>query len=69
MRNSPTEEWKTAASGTWSNSAVGTVEYAKFDTVNARYVRLVCLKNRVAVGSEGKIFGAAAEIRIGYEAE
>lgn len=69
VRNSPTEEWKTAASGTWSNSAVGTVEYAKFDTVNARYVRLVCVKNRVAVGSEGKIFGAAAEIRIGYEAE
>lgn len=70
VRSSENDGWTLAASGTWRTSAVGSTEYAKFDTVNARYVRIVCTKNRTAPGgSEGKIFGSASEIRIGYEKE
>lgn len=60
--------WKSVKTGTWKNSAVGSTEYAKFETVNARYVKLLCTKNRTATGgSEGKVFGSASEIRVGYE--
>ena len=68
VRSNEADEWKTVKQGTWKNSAVGSTEYAKFRTTEARYVRLVCTKNRLAAGSNG-IFGSAAEIRIGYEVE
>ena len=70
VRSSENEDWKTVKTGTWKNSSVGSTEYAKFNTVNARYVRLLCTKNRTAAGgSEGKSFGSASEIRVGYEVE
>lgn len=61
--------WAEADRGTWSG-AIGGTEYAKFDSVRARYVKLSGLKTKVAAGADadaGKIFGTAAEIRIGYE--
>lgn len=62
--------WSEADSGTW-NGEVGATEYAKFETVEARYVKLYGVVTKVAAGDDaeaGKIFGTAAEIRIGYEA-
>ncbi len=62
--------WTEADSGTWSGE-VGATEYAKFETVQARYVKLYGVETLVAAGGDaeaGKRFGTAAEIRIGYEA-
>lgn len=61
--------WTEVDRGTWSG-VLGATEYAKFDTTRARYVKLSGLKTKVAAGGDaeaGKIFGTAAEIRIGYE--
>ncbi len=67
VRSAETEEWQTVDAGTWSKSSVGSVEYSKFDTVNARYVRLEGTKTLTAPGSENKVFGSASEIHVGYE--
>lgn len=51
------------ASGAWANDRED--KYARFNTVSARYVKLVGTDSESSVG--GKLFGSAAEIRVGYE--
>jgi hypothetical protein len=57
--------WTTVDEGTWSSDA--TIKYATFTETNARYVRLTGLES--ATQTNSLIFGSAAEIRVGYEAE
>lgn len=56
--------WTQVASGDWERSTA--VKYATFAEQNARYVKLSGLET-VSLES-GKIFGSAAEVRVGYEA-
>lgn len=61
------KEWTTVASGTWgADDDYTEIQHATFTPVTAQYVRLVGVTTAHQVGSEDKIFGAAAEIYIGY---
>ncbi len=53
----------TTIGNTWENDR--SEKYAYFDTVTARYVKLVGTSTTTTV--QGKIFCSAAEIRLGYE--
>jgi len=68
VRNNETEAWTQVDTGTWAGDAE--TKYAKFAQQNARFVKLSGLKtmskNQNADGS-WKIFGTAAEVRVGYE--
>lgn len=55
--------WTEAVSGEWA--ANSETKYAKFAETNARYVRLSGLETASSV--TGKIFGSAAEVRVGCE--
>lgn len=62
--------WEKAGEGTWPNVANGATEYAKFDTKQAKYVKLIGAQTKSAEGEDrDKIFGTAAEIRVGYESD
>lgn len=54
--------WTKAAEGQWN--ADMQIKYAYFDETSARYVKLAGLKTTTT--QTGKIFGSAAEIRVGY---
>ena len=63
VRKNTQEDWTEVDRGTWSGG-IGAIEYAKFDTVEAQYIRLTGLRT----GSNTQdIFGSAAEIRVGCE--
>ena len=68
VRNTENEEWTQVDAGDWAGNK--DIKYSKFDTVNARYVKLsgveTMSKNQQADGS-WLIFGTAAEVRVGYE--
>lgn len=68
VRNSESEAWTQVDTGTWAGNVE--TKYSAFTQVNARYVKLSGLrtmsKNQNEDGS-WRIFGSAAEVRVGYE--
>lgn len=64
VRSNTEEDWTEVDRGTWSGQK-DRIEYARFDSVNARYVRLTGLKTTSM--EAGKVYGSAAEIRVGFE--
>lgn len=65
VRQNSNDAWTEVNAGTWAQNTSD--KYAKFEQVNARYVRLSGLETVSQV--EGKTFGSAAEIRVGYEVQ
>lgn len=55
--------WEKVTSGSWENDM--NTKYAYFDSVDARYVKLVATKTYSS--ESNKIFASAVEVRVGYE--
>lgn len=58
------DEWSLASEGTWELNE--SKKFANFETVDARYVRLVALDS---YSNGNNIYVSAAEVRVGYEVE